>query len=330
MKHTSIKSLSGICLLALGLCACSKTAETINSGFPQDGVVRISTGTCAPLTKAAGDVSAYSGDSLGFFIWYGDGSDRCTKRNVKWTKDASTGEWTPDALVVWKNETDTPHIWAYAPYNDMQKYISTVDECGTVIFAIPANQSAGTEAADLVGWGIKNYVPDHSVNENFSEDGKIIVSFSHMLVKLTIDFVIRSQFDSDVTISKVVLKGTTAKVSFNLYDPDATRATADSQNRDITFHKVNDLRYEGVFFPGPGQEPGAKMLEVKMSDGTVLSYTISSSGLFYGSDKFESGYAYTMQMYLGRNKIELNQISLEEWMSSNIEIDGGDATETII
>ncbi|MGN1211892.1 MAG: fimbrillin family protein [Candidatus Cryptobacteroides sp.] len=255
MKHTSIKSLSGICLLAIGLCACSKTAETINSGFPQDGVVRISTGTCAPLTKAAGDVSAFSGDSLGFFIWYGDGSDMCTKQNVKWTKDASSGEWTPDELVVWKNETDTPHIWAYAPYNDLQGPVTIID-CGTVEFSIPADQSAGTEDADLVGWGIKNYVPDHSVNENFSEDGKIIVSFSHKLVKLTLDFIIRSQFDSDVTISKVVLKETVSKVSVNMFAPDETRATADAQNRDITFHKVNDLRYECLFFPGPGQEPG--------------------------------------------------------------------------
>ncbi|MGN1226009.1 MAG: fimbrillin family protein, partial [Candidatus Cryptobacteroides sp.] len=177
---------------------------------------------------------------------------------------------------------------------------------------------------------IKNYVPDHSVNENFSEDGRIIVSFSHKLVKLTFDFVIRSQFDSDVTISKVLLKETVSKVSIDLFDPDETRGTPDAHNLDITFHKVNDLRYEGLFFPGPGQDPGAKMLEVTMSDGTILSYTISSGGLFYGSDKFESGCAYTMQMYLGRNKIELNQIWLDEWISSRIEIDGGDAVETII
>lgn len=328
MKHI----LSGICLLsalALGLCGCSKTAAPV-SGFPQDGVVRISTGTSAPVAKAAGDVSAYQGDNIGLFMWYTDGSDRCTKSNVKWTREASTGEWTPIEQMLWKSETDKPHVWAYAPYSDTQLVPTGEAECGKIEFSIPADQSAGIGAADLVAWGVRDYVPDHNLNPNFSEDGKIMVSFSHQLVKLTVNFFIRTQFAADVTISKVLLKGTSSKVICDLFDPSSVSKASDATDLDITFHKVSDLSYEVLFFPGTGQEPLNQMMEITMSDGTTLTYTIPAGGLFYGSDTFVSGCAYTMQVLLGKNAVGLNNVTMDEWISSGMEFDGGDATETTI
>ena len=328
MKHT-LSVISLIPALALGLCGCSKTAAPV-SGFPEDGVVRISAGTSAPVSKAAGGVSVYSGDNLGLFMWYTDASDRCTKSNVKWTRDASTGEWVPQEPMLWKNKTDKPQVWAYAPYSDTQLVPSLSAECGKIEFTIPSDQSAGLEAADLVAWGIRDYAPDHTLNQNFSEDGKIIVSFSHQLVKLTINFVIKTEFASDVTISKVLLKGTSSKVLCNLFEPASVSKASDAANLDITFHKVSDAVYEGLFFPGTGQEPGAKMMEITMSDGTVLSYTIPAGGLFYGSDTFESGCAYKMKMFLGRSAIDLNSVTLDPWQTYSQEIDGGDATETTL
>ena len=320
MKHNILTSISGACLLsALVLAGCTK-ALPAPSGYPEDGVVRISTG--APVTKAEGDAGAYSGSSLGLYVNYGDG-DAYTKHNIQWTKDAASGEWTPAEQMLWKNPTATPTLWAYAPYSASQlRPLSSA--FGQLLFNIPADQSAGIEAADFVTWGQENYVLDHNTNQNFSADGKVQINFSHALVKLTFDFTIRTQFEPGTTISKVTLNGTSSTVGCDIFN-SSVAATSDAISQDIVFHKVNDTKYEGIFFPGDGQKAGAQMLTVEMSNGTVLTYTVGSDGL-----NFESGKAYTMKMYLGRLAIELNQVTLDPWTNSNITIDGGTGNETSI
>ena len=320
MKHNILTSISGACLLsALVLAGCTK-ALPAPSGYPEDGVVRISTG--ALVTKAEGDAGAYNGSSLGLYVNYGIG-DAYTKDNIQWTKDAGSGEWTPEQQMLWKNPTATPTLWAYAPYSASQlRPLSSA--FGQLLFNIPADQSAGIEAADFVTWGQEDYVLDHNTNQNFSADGKVQINFSHAMVKLTFDFTIRTQFEPGTTISKVTLNGTSSTVGCDIFN-SSVAATSDAISQDIVFHKVNDTKYEGIFFPGDGQKAGAQMLTVEMSNGTVLTYTVGSDGL-----NFESGKAYTMKMYLGRLAIELNQVTLDPWTNSNITIDGGTGNETSI
>lgn len=319
MKHNILTSISGACLLsALVLAGCTK-ALPAPSGYPEDGVVRISTG--APVTKAEGDAGAYNGSSLGLYVNYGIG-DAYTKDNIQWTKDAASEEWTPAEQMLWKNPTATPTLWAYAPYSDSQPRPSNAADFGKLEFEIPADQSAGIDAADLVTWGQKDYLLNHNTNQNFSEDGKVQINFSHALVKLTFDFTIRTQFEPGTTISKVTLNGTTSKVGCDIFN-SSVAATSDATS-DITLHKVDDTHYDCIFFPGEGQKAGQKMLTVEMSDGTVLYYNTNKDL------SFESGKAYTMKMYLGRLAIELNQVTLDPWTNSNITIDGGTGSETSI
>lgn len=316
MKHNILTSISGACLLsALVLAGCTK-ALPAPSGYPEDGVVRISTG--APVTKAEGDAGAYSGSSLGLYVNYGDG-DAYTKHNIQWTKDAASGEWTPAEQMLWKNPTATPTLWAYAPYSASQLKPSDASDFGKLEFEIPADQSAGIDAADLVTWGQKDYLLNHNTNQNFSEDGKVQINFSHALVKLTFDFTIRTQFEPGTTISKVTLNGTTSKVGCDIFS-SSVAAASDAAPQDIVFHKVDGTKtkYEGIFFPGDGQKAGAQMLTVVMSDGTVLNYTTQSDLTF------ESGKAYTMKMYLGRLAVELKEVTLDPWQETNITIEGGE------
>lgn len=318
MKHNILTSISGACLLsALVLAGCTK-ALPAPSGYPEDGVVRISTG--APVTKAEGDAGAYNGSTLGLYVNYGVG-DNYTKDNIQWTKDADSGEWTPAKQMLWKNPTATPTLWAYAPYSASQLHPLS-SAFGQLLFNIPADQSAGIEAADFVTWGQENYVLNHNTNQNFSEDGKVQINFSHALVKLTFDFTIRTQFEPGTTISKVTLNGTSSTVGCDIFN-SSVAATSDATS-DITLHKVDDTHYDCIFFPGEGQKAGQKMLTVEMSDGTVLYYNTNKDL------SFESGKAYTMKMYLGRLAIELNQVTLDPWTNSNITIDGGTGSETSI
>lgn len=317
MKHNILTSISGACLLsALVLAGCAKVIPASESGYPEDGVVRISTG--APIAKAEGDAGAYGGSILGLYVNYGIG-DAFSMDNVGWTKDASSNEWNPSDQMLWKNPTDAPTLWAYAPYSASQLVPSDVADFGKLEFEITSDQSAGTVEADLVTWGQENYVLNHNTNPNFSEDGKVQVNFSHALVKLTFDFIIRSQFDPGTAISKVTLHGTTSKVCCDIFN-SSVAATSDAISQDVVFHKVDgtETKYEGIFFPGDGQKKGSTMLTVVMSDGTVLTHTLKSDLTL------ECGKAYTMKMYLGRLALDLGQVTLDPWQDSNITIDGGE------
>ena len=319
MKHNILSTLSGVCLLsALAFAGCTKSIPE-PSGFPKDGVVRISTGS--PLTKAEGSSSAYEGTTLGLYVNYGVG-ESYTNNNIQWTNES--GEWTPVDQMLWKNPTDGPTLWAYAPYNASQLLPNQDSDFGKLEFTIPADQSAGITQADFVTWGQKDYIPDHNQNSNFSQDGKVQVAFSHKLVKLTFNFTIRTQFEPGTTISKATLLGTTSKVSCDIFGSTIAKAS-DAGSLDIVLHKVSDLVFEGIFFPGEGQKAGSEMLKVEMSNGTVLTYTVGSAGL-----NFESGKAYTMNMYLGKHEVEMASVTLEPWVNSETVIDGGNGSETAV
>lgn len=320
MKHNIITLLSGACLLsALAFAGCTKAIPE-PSGFPKDGIVRISTG--APLTKAEGSSSAYEGTTLGLFVNYGVG-DAYTKNNIQWTKNES-GEWTPADQMLWKNPTEGPALWAYAPYSASQLVPSTDTDFGKLEFTIPEDQSAGITQADFVTWGQKDYIPKNNLNSNFSQDGKVQVAFSHKLVKLTFNFTIRSQFAPGTTILKATLLGTSSKVSCDIFGATIAKASG-AVSRDIVLHQKSELEFEGVFFPGEGQKSGKKMLEVLMSDGTVLTYSVGSASL-----NFESGKAYKMNMYLGKHEVEMAKITLDDWKDSGTVIEGGDGSETAV
>ncbi len=313
----NIGSFSTIVALALAIAGCNKMAvpEAV-TGFPEDGVVRITATADEPQTRADG--SEYDGSTLGLFIDYGSGTEnaRYSHSNVKWTK--GTDGWTPEKRMLWKNSTASAAIYAYAPY------IDGATDAKNLVFSIPADQSAGTTAADLVSWGQDSFAPNDN-NTSFV-GGKIQISFSHRLVKMTFNFGKGNQFGSDVTVKEVVLLGTTSKVLCDATTDKnpAVTAHSDAASLDITLHKLDELKYEAVFFPGKGQEAGVKMLKVTMSDGTVLFYTVPGAGLVSGG--LIPGSAYTMTMRLGKDKIELAKdgITVGEWGDSG-SLTGGEA-----
>ena len=323
IHKTNIFAAPIICgaALALALAAgCDKMATTESpTGFPEDGVVRIAANAGDPLTRADGTSSSeYSGTTLGLFIDYGT-NDKYNGSNVKWTK--AENAWTPEKQMLWKDDKTGASIYAYAPYVDG----SAAD---AVNFEIPSDQTSGTLAADLVSWAYIGFVPNDSNND--FQDGKILISFGHRLVKLTFNFEKGNQFASDVTVSEAVLLGTSSKVVLNATKGTVT-AASDAASLDIKLHKVEDsqnptaLKYEAVFFPGDGQKAGAKMLQVKMSEGTVLNYVVPSSGLVSGGLK--AGSAYEMKMRLGKDKIELAKdgITVGSWTDSGNLSGGGEA-----
>lgn len=298
---TSIALVAAMSLLA----GCGKDAAPV-TGFPEDGAVRISTDS--PATKDGGNT--YEGSSLGLFIDYGSAAPaRYTMSNVRWTRNGA--DWSPETQMLWKDATTGAGLYAYAPY------VAGQDDRGSISFTIPQDQRDGTMEADLISWANGSFVPNSS-NPAFIGE-KVQIDFSHRLVKLTLSLTKGTELTSDISVSEVKLKGTSAEVKFSA---ETGEVSSPEGSADILMHANGELEYEAVFYPGAGQQAGAKMLAVAMSNGAVFEYTVPASGLLSGG--LLAGSAYKMKLRIGKDRLEIDDdyLGIMDWLTG--QFSGGE------
>ena len=320
MRLTQNPILAVAAFAALILASCEKDIDSNNENFPADGVVRIDASVSGLMTKADLPSSEYTGSDLGLFIDYGDG-DYYSKDNVRWVNNSGT--WTPESQTLWKNAQSRVGIYAYAPH------ISGADDHTSVEFSIPSNQVKGTSSADFL-WHINSsFVPAyHLINQ------KLNITFSHVLVKLKVNLTFGNEFGDSHSVKEVILNGTSSKIRCNLANMTFDNLDQSSSN-DISMCNTSDYVYEAIFLPGKGQKSGARMLTVVMSDNKVYNVTLDRDL------ELRSGYAYTMNVKVGKDKTEAGSVNVFEWQQpeeklgdkdSDLEIYSvwdGESTETI-
>ncbi len=188
-----------------------------------------------------------------------------------------------------------------------------------VKFSIPADQTAGVEAADLVYDYIPNFIPQDGLDENSA----INITLKHCLVKLALNISKNNEFDgTTVTVESVLLRQTAGAVKLNLQQDGAVSVHGDAQAIDVMMHSLQGGSYEAIFFPYLGQEAGAKMITVNMSNGNSYSYTVPAEGI-----NFEAGCAYTMNLKVGKDKLNLSGVSIGSWEFEENELNGGEAED---
>ena len=320
MRLTQNPILAVAAFAALILASCEKDIDSNNENFPADGVVRIDASVSGLMTKADLPSSEYTGSDLGLFIDYGDG-DYYSKDNVRWVNNSGT--WTPESQTLWKNAQSRVGIYAYAPH------ISGADDHTSVEFSIPSNQVKGTSSADFL-WHINSsFVPAyHLINQ------KLNITFSHVLVKLKVNLTFGNEFGDSHSVKEVILNGTSSKIRCNLANMTFDNLDQSSSN-DISMCNTSDYVYEAIFLPGKGQKSGARMLTVVMSDNKVYNVTLDRDL------ELRSGFAYTMNVKVGKDKTEAGSVNVFEWQQpeeklgdkdSDLEIYSvwdGESTETI-
>ena len=285
------------------LVSCSKSDAPV-SGYPADGVVRISPTVAAPLTRAEGSTE-FNGSDLGLGLFYGD-NDKYNRDNSLWTKDES-GKWNSDTPVLWKNAESEVEVYAFAPYS--QKYFST---SRSVYWSIPSDQSAGLDGADFLWYSDK-------VTPKNLTDGKLDVELKHALLKLTVNLTFGNEFgDPKPEIKEVWLNGTMASVYCSLDHANRGLLSngAQSESLDIKMHKAGDNRYEAIFYPSTGQKARGDMLTVLLANGRDYHLKLSADFPFEKdeeSDKYYGGNAYSMSAQVGKDKIVLGDISIVGW-----------------
>ena len=299
-------------VVTVALVSCSKS-DVPMSGYPADGVVRISPTVAELATRAEGSTE-FNGPDLGLGLFYGE-NDKYNRDNSLWTKDES-GKWNSDTPVLWKNAEAEAVVYAFAPYS--QNFDSAIR---SVRWSIPSDQSAGLDGADYL-WYSDKVTPKNLKDK----DGKLDVELKHALLKLTVNLTFGNEFgDTAPEIKEVWLNGTMASVYCSLdYDQRGLLNPPASEPLDIKMHKAADNRYEAIFYPSTGQKSGGDMLTVILANGRdyhlKLSADLALEKDSRNEDYYLGGYAYSMNAQVGKDKIELADISIDSWKTG---ADGG-------
>ena len=294
-------SIAAFAIVTLG--SCSKSDVPV-SGYPADGVVRISPTVAEPVTRADGETGeTFKGSELSLGLFYG-ANDKYNRTTSLWTKD-EIGNWNSDTPVLWKNAEDEVEVYAFAPYSSMGgRYAS---------FSIPSDQSAGLEEADMLWYSDK-------VTPGSLKDGKLDVVLNHALLKLTVNLGYGDELgDAVPKIKEVWLNETMPSFHCKLNFDGRGGLTHPTTGwpLDIKMHKVSDLCYEAIFYPSKGQKAGGNMLTVILSNGRDYHLTLSEDLAFEkdprNSEFYLGGTAYEMLVKIGKDKLKMGTVTVASW-----------------
>ena len=319
MKYSNIHII--MVLAAAALASCTKAPAPAGGGFPEDGIVRISTTVSAPETKVPGtraDAAAsttYEGSTLGLFLDYGAGQ-KYTQSNVLWSNDGSNN-WTAATPMLWKDaSTKLDGVYAYAPY------VAGENDPGQVGFTIPLDQSEGLDAADLLWCPMQEFDPATGLT-----DKKLNIEFKHALVKLTVNIILGTEFKGkDISIREALFRGSVDKAAIYFRETPSVVGVASSVSANAVSIKMHDCSADGklacevIFYPH-GFFDGLEMLTFTLSDGK--DYRLTPASGF--DNKFKLGNAYQMNVKVGNDKVEMGSVEIADW--SGTDTVGGEGAD---
>ena len=320
-----IKLLTMAALATAVFASCSNEDGLLQSNYPADNVVRITTSVDGMNTRASYGNSTDKLSSFGFCINNAN-STTYTYDNVKVTKEGSN--WIPATQMLWQNSTTAVDILAYAPYQE-----TTEDASGKVkvfgktdyAFSVKEDQSNAEDySSDLIVYKQTGFKPGTELNTSKAVD----VTFTHLLSQLNLTIELRDQFNQDekkpvtsATVTDVKVDGTfiRSKVNFAadpisfLRDGQASVAITPETVAFKKADKTTDhatFKYSAIVIP---QKVIAGQLCIKFKvDGTDYIWTGTDNALF------ESGKKYELHLLVGKDVVQGGVVTAKPWGEETI------------
>ena len=322
----AIKILTMAALTTAVFASCSNEDGLLQSNYPADNVVRITTSVDGMNTRASYGNSTDKLSSFGFCI-NNAGNTKYTYDNIKVTKEGSN--WIPATQMLWQNSTAVVDILAYAPYQE-----TTEDANGKVkvygntdyAFSVKEDQSNAEDySSDLIVYKQTGFKPGTELNTSKAVE----VTFTHLLSQLNLTIELRDQFNQDekkpvtsATVTDVKVDGTIISSNVNFAaDPISFQFKGAKMSRAITpetveFTKADKttdhatFKYSAIVIP-QSIMAGAFCISFKV-DGTDYIWTATSDV------KFVSGKKYDLHLLVGKDVVQGGVITARPWGEETI------------
>lgn len=293
-------------LAALAFVGCNKE----QGGSQQPKVITVSTnigGMSRVSTADDGTQNFETNDEISVYAWTGESTvapavaGRVVDNAIN--KLGSDGKWTASPQMLWKNMVDEHYFIGVYPKNAA----SVVDLTNADYTLNTADQ----EASDLlVATELTGKVADNN---------PVSLTFDHVMAKVVVELTFRNQWDNTTkSVEKVEFKNVATGASVNYLTKTVTAGDARTESLAIP-EVATDTRYESIFIPQSGVN--TVVITIK-SEGVTKGYTYTHSADL----NFASGKITTIKIVVGRNQIDLADVTINDWVKGET-IDDGEALD---
>lgn len=318
----NISKLMTTCALVALTAACTNDdSQNIPSNYPEDNVIRVTAGVSEALTRAE-SVTPLDNENFSLTV-LNTGNAKYSYNNKKFTKDATTGDWTCADLLLWEGASKPVTILAYSPIIDGAQVINDTNDdfSATTLYEVATDQTTPDAKNDLLVYK-KNVTPANDL----TTDGKLNITLSHVNCLIDINVTLGTEFNkpsilTENPITEVTVGGTFVNSYINFDDiPVDFGIPTESRN-------YKDIKaFKGDFTPAADAEANA----VAKFNCIVLPQTVNANSFkvtLKTADKtyvwtapnsvsFNSGKRYTLNLEMGDNVVLLkNDITATPWTS---------------
>ena len=252
--------------------------------------------TLGALTKVSADGSAFTtGDQIAVYAWLGSATKNPTTRVVDGVVNTFDGsKWTPATMMRWQ-VTDDPHYFL-GVYPAPKTAIADLT---AVPFALdPADYAAGDLLLATTPAGVKN------------TGAAVQLGFHHVMARLDVNLRFRNEWPSvpaasSVSVSVEAKSGATVNYLTQTVTPSG--AAGNIALVPATAATGYSLGFSGLQLP----QDGVRKIIVEV-DG--FEYVFASAN----DIPLTSGKYTTLNLVLGKDKLELAGVSVSDWTATTL------------
>ena len=260
-------------------------------------------------TDADGSQRFEAKDQISVYAWTGKATEVAVSslvvNNSVNTYDGTA--WTASPQMLWADQESGHYFIGIHPAK--KSIASVVTELTADDYTLNA---ADQKASDLlVATNLKG------LSATTAPGGMVDLTFDHVMAKLIVNLNFRSQWG-----------GTPTAVSVTAQDV-ATNAKVDYLHKAVA---ADDTSKKGISLPALATPQAGNALSyasimVPQSGFSKITVTINGSDYTYthsGEIKLEGGKYTTVNLTVGRDRIELGDVTVNDWQQGDV-IDGGEA-----
>ena len=294
-----MKALRFIPLAALGLMAAACSNDESAPAQPEAKFITIeaSIGSLTRATTTGNSATFDAGDKVTLYAWTGTATAVPAQKVVDGVANtlSADGKWTPASQMLWSDMV-TPHyflgLYPERTVTDFTADPYTLD---------PADY----EKSDLL---VARQLSGLTATQN-----PVSLTFDHAMAKLYVNMNFRNQWDQTPAITSCVATAAQTATIDYLAQTVAAGEQAAVSLPATTAQTGYAATYSSIMIP----QQGFRTVAITI-DGQQYTYT-------HDADiPLEAGKYTVLNLIVGRNKIEIGEVSINDW-TEGTTIDGGQA-----
>ena len=304
MYHNKIKSkmkkLRFIPLAALGLLTAACSSDDATSAQQQAAkniTIEASIGAMTRATTTGNTTVFEAGDGVSIYAWTGSATTVPADKVVNGVVNSlvTDGKWTPATPMLWADMVTAHYFLGIYPARTVTDFTAdpyTVD-------------NTNYEQSDLL---VARQLSGLTATQN-----PVSLTFDHAMAKLYVNMNFRNQWSETPAIASCVATAASTATIDYLAQTVTAGTQASVSMPAIAAQTGYAVTHSSIMIP----QTGFRTVVITI-DGQPFTYT-------HDADiPLEAGKYTTLNLIVGRNKIELGEVSINDW-TEGTTIDGGQA-----